>query len=136
MVRLVEIKTITYYYKLIIKLTKSCVQHLFKRKSKMTSIKITLTALALLGLTACGPDGSTGGFGSNNGILQSSLDPAGVEYFNQEIGDTVLFLVDQSSLTAEATDLLNKQAEWLLNNPKNQLRLKVTQMKLELVNII
>ena len=78
MVRLVEIKTITYYYKLIIKLTKSCVQHLFKRKSKMTSIKITLTALALLGLTACGPDGSTGGFGSNNGILQSSLDPAGV----------------------------------------------------------
>ena len=44
----------------------------------MTSIKITLTALALLGLTACGPDGSTGGFGSNNGILQSSLDPAGV----------------------------------------------------------
>ena len=63
----------------------------------MTSMKITLTALALLGLTACDTDGSIGGSGGNNGILQSSLDPSGVEYFNQEIGDTVLFLVDQSS---------------------------------------
>ena len=90
----------------------------------MTSMKITLTALALLGLTACDTDGSIGGSGGNNGILQSSLDPAGVEYFNQEIGDTVLFLVDQSSLTAEATDLLNKQAEWLLNNPNKSITIE------------
>ena len=83
MVRLVEIKTITYYHKLIIKLTKIYIKHLFKMKSKMTSMKITLTALALLGLTACDTDGSIGGSGGNNGILQSSLDPAGVEYFNQ-----------------------------------------------------
>ncbi|MDA9236814.1 OmpA family protein, partial [Amylibacter sp.] len=90
----------------------------------MTSIKITVTALALLGLAACDSDGSIGGYGSNNGILQSSLDPAGVEYFNQEIGDTVLFLVDQSSLTAEATDLLNKQAEWLLNNTDKSITIE------------
>jgi len=36
----------------------------------MTSMKITLTALALLGLTACDTDGSIGGSGGNNGILQ------------------------------------------------------------------
>ena len=90
----------------------------------MTSIKITVTALALLGLTACGSDGSMGAYGSNNGILQSSLDQAGVEYFNQEIGDTVLFLVDQSSLTSEATDLLNKQAEWLLNNTDKSITIE------------
>ena len=36
----------------------------------MTSIKITVTALALLGLAACDSVGSIGGYGSNNGILQ------------------------------------------------------------------
>lgn len=38
----------------------------------MTSIKITVTALALLGLTACDTDGTIGGIGGNGGILQSS----------------------------------------------------------------
>jgi len=87
----------------------------------MTSLKLTLAAVALFGLTACDSAGSMGGFGKNSGIMQSSLDPAGVAYFNQEIGDTVVFLVDQSSLTPVATDLLNKQAEWLLNNPNKSV---------------
>jgi len=90
----------------------------------MTSLKLTLVAVALFGLPACDSAGSMGGFGKNGSIMQSSLDPAGVAYFNQEIGDTVVFLVDQSSLTPVATDLLNKQAEWLLNNPNKSVTIE------------
>lgn len=92
----------------------------------MTSIKLTMAAVALIGLTACDSNSSIGGFGkskdapsANAGISQSALDPASIAYFNQEIGDTVLFLVDQSTLTPEAITLLNRQAEWLLANPQN-----------------
>ena len=34
-------------------------------------------------------------------------------YFNQTIGDRVLFPVDQSSLTPEARQILTQQAQWL-----------------------
>jgi len=81
----------------------------------MTSIKLAIAAVALVGLSACDSNSSIGGLGKDKGapnggvdagISQSSLNPASIEYFNQEIGDTVLFLVDQSTLTPEATALL------------------------------
>lgn len=82
----------------------------------------TKTALlvASLGLAAC----SQGGFGpggSNSVDLNASgagaFDPASPEYFNQTIGDRVLFAVDQSSLSPEAQGILAGQAQWLLSNP-------------------
>jgi len=97
----------------------------------MTSMKLTLAAVALIGLSACDSNSSAGGFGNKNGgsgagggISQSSLDPASIAYFNQDIGDTVLFLVDQSTLTPEATELLNRQAAWLLDNPQNSVTIE------------
>ena len=47
-------------------------------------------------------------------------DPSSPAYFQQAIGDRVLFLVDQSSLTAEAQATLDQQAEWLLTNSDYQ----------------
>ena len=82
----------------------------------MSSFKITLAVLGAFALSACDGDGF-GGSGGNNGISTSALDPASVEYFNQTIGDTVLFEVDQSTLTTSAIALLDRQAAWLLNNP-------------------
>ena len=82
----------------------------------------TKTALlvASLALAAC----SQGGFGpggSNSVDLNASgagaFDPASPEYFNQTIGDRVLFAVDQSSLSSEAQGILAGQAQWLLSNP-------------------
>jgi peptidoglycan-associated lipoprotein len=37
-------------------------------------------------------------------------------YFQQTIGDRVLFVVDQSTLSPEATGILDGQANWLLQN--------------------
>jgi peptidoglycan-associated lipoprotein len=71
----------------------------------------------LVALTACTtPPGSTAdpnGFGTGgaNGVAS---DPASVAYFEQTVGDRVLFPVNESTLTAEATRTLNGQANWLL----------------------
>jgi peptidoglycan-associated lipoprotein len=43
-------------------------------------------------------------------------NPTSPAYFQEAIGDRVLFAIDQSSLGPEAMDLLNSQATWLMTN--------------------
>ena len=92
-----------------------------------------LLVVAALGLSACnnpnrygagsGADGAGGaGSGLNgDGIGTSGLgdpsNPASVAYFNQTVGDRVLFVVDQSTLSDEARNILTGQAGWLNANP-------------------
>ncbi len=47
------------------------------------------------------------------GLVADQTSPA---YFQQAIGDRVLFAVDQSSLRVEAMAILSAQADWLLTN--------------------
>ena len=92
-------------------------------------IKVLLIVCALA-LSACrnpdrfgggdaGANGAAGGVGAN-GITTSGLgdpsNPASVAYFNQSVGDRVLFVVDQSTLTDEARATLTGQALWLKAN--------------------
>lgn len=58
-----------------------------------------------------------GGVGDGSGISGSALDPSSIQYFQQTVGDRVLFDVDQSTLNASARVLLDGQADWLLANP-------------------
>ncbi|GIT89878.1 peptidoglycan-associated lipoprotein [Jannaschia pagri] len=44
-------------------------------------------------------------------------DPSSVAYFQQTVGDRVLFAVDQSNLTPEGRSALTRQAQWLTANP-------------------
>ena len=92
-----------------------------------------LLVVAALGLAACnnpnrygagsGADGAGGaGSGLNgDGIGTSGLgdpsNPASVAYFNQTVGDRVLFVVDQSTLSDVARGVLAGQAGWLKANP-------------------
>ncbi len=87
--------------------------------------------IATLGLAACtdparfGADGTGAGAGSanalNGGIVPGSAsDPTSPAYFQQTIGDRVLFAVDQSNLTPEGQITLDGQAQWLLSNPDYQ----------------
>jgi peptidoglycan-associated lipoprotein len=48
--------------------------------------------------------------------IGSASDPASPLYFSQTIGDRVLFVVDQSTLTPQAMATLDGQAQWLLTN--------------------
>ena len=95
--------------------------------------KIATAVLLSLAVTACtnadrfgaggGPgDGATGGFtpstlpGSET-IGQGTLDPSSPAYFQQTIGDRVLFAVDTSTLTDDGRATLAGQALWLSRNP-------------------
>lgn len=55
--------------------------------------------------------GANGGFGAGG-----ASDPRSVAFFQQNVGDRVLFPVDQATLTPEARSILNAQAQWLLTN--------------------
>jgi peptidoglycan-associated lipoprotein len=76
---------------------------------------------AALSLAACSQGGLGGGDaielrgGAGDG---SASDPASPAYFNTVVGDRVLFLVDQSTLTAQARATLDAQARWLSDNPE------------------
>jgi peptidoglycan-associated lipoprotein len=92
-----------------------------------------LLLVAALGLAACnnpnryGAGGNgAGGAGAGSGLGEDGVatsglgdpnNPASVAYFNQTVGDRVLFVVDQSTLSDEARNILNGQAGWLNANP-------------------
>ncbi|NHB76114.1 peptidoglycan-associated lipoprotein Pal [Rhodobacter calidifons] len=90
----------------------------------------SLLLVAALALAACNnPDrygaggaGGTGGAGgAGGGINTTGLgdpnNPTSIAYFNQRVGDRVLFAVDQSTLSPEARQILTAQAQWLNQNP-------------------
>lgn len=96
----------------------------------MTFTPKALLLLAALALAACqnpdrygtGGSGGTGGQGGNGGFVDTTglgdpNDPRSIAYFNQTVGDRVLFAVDQSTLSAEARSILTAQAGWLNQNP-------------------
>ncbi len=87
---------------------------------------VTKLALLLvtLGLAACA-NPNRNGMGVNDpyangagmaGVGSAAL-PGTTEYFRTAVGDTVLFPIDQSSLTPEARATLAGQAQWLNANP-------------------
>lgn len=96
----------------------------------MKKISILLLAGAMA-LAACnnpdrfgngaGGPGGVGGAGGAGGIGMGGLgdpnDPNSPAYFQQRIGDKVLFQVDQATLTPEARAVLTGQAQWLNNHP-------------------
>lgn len=85
----------------------------------------TLLLVAVLAVSACSkPDrfatdagaGGAGGAGMGVGMGGLASDPTSVAYFNQTVGDRVLFAVDQSTLSDEARATLEGQARWLIDN--------------------
>jgi len=81
-------------------------------------LKTTLL-VAVLALSACGGNqfGAGGGLGGGAGAgAGATQDPNSVAYFNETVGDRVLFEVDQSTLNAEARAVLDSQADWMLRN--------------------
>lgn len=91
----------------------------------MRIVTRSLLVIAALGVAGCtNPDrfgaGEGAGAGSYNADAAATAggpnDPRSVAYFQQTVGDRVLFAVDQSSLTPEGRATLDGQAEWLMSN--------------------
>jgi len=96
----------------------------------MTFAVKPLLLVAALALAACNnPDrygaagglGGPGGPGGAGGIDTTGLgnpnDPTSIAFFNQTVGDRVLFAVDERTLTDDDRRVLAAQAQWLLANP-------------------
>lgn len=92
----------------------------------MSRILKCLFLLAAVGLSACanpdrfGPGDNTVNLNNpppgDPSALNGANDPASPAYFNETIGDRVLFLVDESTLNPTARQILDGQANWLNTN--------------------
>ncbi|MEL6563292.1 MAG: peptidoglycan-associated lipoprotein Pal [Pseudomonadota bacterium] len=88
------------------------------------TLKPILMICAVLSVAACtdparfGSDDvtSNAGVGAGGVVPGSASDPTSAAYFQQAVGDRVLFAVDQSTLTPEGRATLEGQAIWLLQN--------------------
>ena len=85
-----------------------------------------LALAAMVTLAACSDTnggyntaGLDGGSGWNDNEISSEdlNDPTSVAYFQNSVGDTVLFDVDEFTLNTASKAALDIQAEWLLGNP-------------------
>ncbi len=86
-----------------------------KLLSKATAIGV-LTLIAAC--TNNDPSALGGGAGGSGALVPGSpSDPRSPAYFQQTVGDRVLFAVDQSTLSPQAQTVLQGQADWLLANP-------------------
>lgn len=91
----------------------------------MNMITKSTAMLLVLATAACtNPDrfgsgsgaGSSAGANAGAGVNGAAGDPTSPTYFNQAIGDRVLFAVDTSTLTPAGKAILDGQAQWLLTN--------------------
>jgi peptidoglycan-associated lipoprotein len=81
----------------------------------------TILVMAALVLAACTNPGRFGAGGAGAGGSDASQsgsisDPTSPAYFQETIGDRVLFAVDEHGLTPEARSVLNQQATWMMAN--------------------
>ena len=85
----------------------------------MSGLRLAMLAGLVAAVAACVPqinDGSTGQTGVGTGAEGSVSDPTSIAFFQQKVGDRVLFAVDQSTLSIEAKSILDAQAAWLGQN--------------------
>ncbi|MCF3595623.1 peptidoglycan-associated lipoprotein Pal [Rhodobacteraceae bacterium LMO-12] len=79
-----------------------------------------VAALALAGCTDAGrfgnDDATAAGAGTGGIIEGSANDPKSPLYFQQAIGDRVLFEVDRHTLEESSKQVLDGQASWLTSN--------------------
>lgn len=82
--------------------------------------KTGLLLATLMVLGACENGNIFGGGGSGNGAGQTpdgSIEESSLEYFATQIGDRVLFTVNEATLNDEAKRILDAQVAWLNQYP-------------------
>ena len=91
-----------------------------KMMTKATLLLLMLATAACTNPNRFGAGGAggagAGGFDATTGMAGSPRDPRSPAFFNQTIGDRVLFAVDQSTISPEGRTILDGQAQWLLTN--------------------
>lgn len=84
--------------------------------SSIGKVILVLAGIALAGCTTPERFGDGSGGAGAGGLNGDASDPRSPAFFQQSVGDRVLFAVDQSTLTPLARTTLDGQAAWLNNN--------------------
>ena len=90
--------------------------------SQTTAMKLVLALCCALALGACSKknpanlEAGMGGAGSGLSGSEAQV-PGSAADFSTNVGDRVFFAMDQTSLSPEARDTLEKQAQWLQQYP-------------------
>jgi peptidoglycan-associated lipoprotein len=82
---------------------------------RIANYKFAAVCCCFLALAACSKK-QTPDLEANAGPGLAGV-PGSAEQFQQEVGDRVYFIVDQSTLTPEAQETLRRQAQWLQQYP-------------------
>jgi len=84
----------------------------------MGLMKKGILLAAMMALGACQNGGIFGDGGSGAGQTPGgAIEESSIAYFNTEIGDTVLFAVNEATLGAAAKAILDAQVAWLNQYP-------------------
>ncbi|TDK48018.1 peptidoglycan-associated lipoprotein Pal [Antarcticimicrobium luteum] len=87
----------------------------------MKSLRTLVLACSVAAVAGCSnsylDDTNSVALGGPGGAAGLPSDPTSIAYFQQAIGDRILFSVDQSTLDDAARVVLTAQADWLTSNP-------------------
>ena len=87
----------------------------------MRILKAGLLMASMLVLAACEGQNIFGGGNGGSGQTPGAIEESSLEYFTTQIGDRVLFAVNQETLTDEAKAILDAQVAWLLKYPDRNI---------------
>ena len=77
---------------------------------------LIIIMLLLSFISACSELGERGGNKNSGNDPYADITESSLAYFSNSIGDTVLFTVNQSSLTSDAREILTSQVAWIKEN--------------------
>jgi peptidoglycan-associated lipoprotein len=96
--------------------------------SQSTAMKLVLALFCALALAACSKKNGANleaGLGAGSGLSGSEAQvPGSAADFSTNVGDRVLFAMDQSGLSPEARETLLKQATWLQQYPEISIQVE------------
>lgn len=98
-----------------------------RRSAFLELSKMAIAAAAIATVAGCASTSEevvTKAAVSTDAASARRIDPNSVEYFKVAVGDRVYFGTDRSDLNAEAQAVLRRQAEWLKQNPRIQVRIE------------
>ncbi len=92
----------------------------------MKLIKAGVMLVALMGLGACEGNNIFGGgaAGADQTPNSGPIEESALAYFNTTIGDTVLFAVNEATLSPAAKSILDAQVAWLNKYPNRTITIE------------
>ncbi len=90
----------------------------------MKLVKAGLMLAALMALGACEGNNIFGGGSGAGQTPDGVIEESSLEYFNTTIGDTVLFAVNEDTLSDAAKAILDAQVAWLNKYPERMVTIE------------